>query len=281
MPRSLLMFALVTCALLGSVITAVGQQAAPAYPTVPILGSELRTLKSLSTGRNYDLYIKVPGDYGSRKDAKYPVIYVLDGHWDFKLIDSVYGGLFYDKFVPAMIIVAVTYSGQNADYNSLRAMDYTPTSVGQVNGSGGAAKFLAFLKSELVPFIEANYRADSSNRVLLGSSYGGLFTLYAMFTEPGVFSSFISASPAVPYDGGFSFKQEAEYFAKRKDLPVKLYLAVGAEEPLAQPVKQFMQILARRNYKGLKMQTSVIEGERHASNKPELYNRGLRYVFEQ
>ena len=281
MRRLLGTFVLIICALFSSVSSALGQQPPPTYPNVPILGTELRALKSSKTGRDYDLYIRVPGDYGTSKDKKYPVLYVLDGQWDFKLLDSVYGGLFYDKFVPAMIIVAVTYSGASPDYGSLRAMDYTPTAVSQVSGSGGGPKFLAFLKSELIPFVETNYRADASNRVLLGSSYGGLFTLYAMFADPGLFDGFICASPAVPYDDRFSFKQEAEYFGKHKDLPVRLYLAVGAQEPLAQPVKEFMQVLSGRNYKGLKMQTQVVEGERHASNKPEVYNRGLRYVFEQ
>ena len=272
---------LTLCLLFSSMANAFGQTPAPTYPSVPIVGSELRALKSSHTGRDYDLYIKVPGEYGTSKDKKYPVLYVLDGQWDFKLLDSVYGGLFYDKFVPAMIIVAVTYSGANADYDGLRAMDYTPTATSQVKGSGGGPKFLSFLKSELIPFIETNYRSDPSQRVLLGSSYGGLFTLYAMFADPGLFGGYISASPAVPYNDRFSFKQEAEYFGKRKDLPVKLYLAVGEREPLAQPVKEFIQLLSGRNYKGLKMQTAVIAGERHASNKPELYNRGLRYMFEQ
>jgi uncharacterized protein len=281
MRLSLLALFFLVCAMWSPMASVFGQQSPATYPSVPILGSELRALKSSQTGRDYDLYIKVPGDYATSKDKKYPVLYVLDGQWDFKLLDSVYGGLFYDKFVPAMIIVAVTYSGANADYGALRAMDYTPTPVSQVNGSGGGPKFLSFLKSELIPFIETNYRADPSHRVLLGSSYGGLFTLYAMFADPGLFGGYISASPAVPYNDRFSFKQEAEYFGKRKDLPVRLYLAVGEREPLAQPVKEFIQVVSGRNYKGLKMQTAIIAGERHASNKPELYNRGLRYLFEQ
>lgn len=281
MRLSLRTLMLTICALFSAAAGVLGQQSPPIFPKVTIPGSELRALKSATTGRDYDLYIKLPGDYGKNKDQKYPVLYVLDGQWDFKLLDSVYGGLFYDKFVPDIIIVGVTYSGASPNYDSLRAMDYTPTAVSQVPGSGGGPKFLAFLKGELIPFIERNYRADAAGRVLLGSSYGGLFALYAMFAEPGLFSGFISASPAVPYDNRFSFKQELEYFGKRQDLPVRLYLAVGEQEQLAQPVKEFMQVLSGRNYKGLKMQTRVIEGERHASNKPEVYNRGMRYVFGQ
>ena len=42
-----------------------------------------------------------------------------------------------------------------------------------------------------------------------------------------------------------------------------------------------MQTLRSRGYKGLELETRVIEGERHASNKPEVYNRGLRFAFRQ
>ncbi|MGA3018420.1 MAG: alpha/beta hydrolase-fold protein [Bryobacteraceae bacterium] len=236
-------------------------------------------MKSTSTGRDNDLYIHIPSNYNQDKTRKYPVLYILDGQWDFKLMDSVLGGLVYDKFAPEMIMVGITYSGENADYDGLRAMDYTPTAVQQVKGSGNGPKFLKFLKMELIPFIEANYRADSSRRVLQGSSYAGLFTLYAMFADPGLFSAYMSASPAVTYDDRYAFKQEAEYARTHKELPVKLFLAVGGSEGLTTPVQEFMQTLRSRGYNGLKLETRVIEGERHAGNKPELFNRGLRFLF--
>ena len=127
--------------------------------------------------------------------------------------------------------------------------------------------------------MEANYRADPSHRVLQGSSYGGLFTLYALFTEPGLFSSYMAASPAVSYDNRVAFKQEAEFARVHKELPVKLYIAVGGAEGLTGPVQEFMQAVKSRGYKGLKLETRVIEGERHSGNKPEAYNRGLRFLF--
>jgi predicted alpha/beta superfamily hydrolase len=236
-------------------------------------------MKSTSTGRSYDLYIHIPSDYERNKDAKYPVLYILDGQWDFKLMDSILGGLVYDKFAPETILVGITYSGENADYNNLRAMDYTPTATPQVKGSGDGPKFLKFLKTELIPWVETNYRADPSRRLLQGSSYAGLFTLYALFAEPGLFHGYIAASPATPYGGGYVVKQEAEYAAGHKELPARLFLAVGGSEGLARPVQAFMRTLESRGYSGLTLETRVLEGERHASNKPELFNRGLRFLF--
>jgi hypothetical protein len=41
-----------------------------------------------------------------------------------------------------------------------------------------------------------------------------------------------------------------------------------------------MWTLGERNYPGLEMETRTIEGERHAGNKSEAYNRGLRFIFQ-
>lgn len=246
---------------------------------VSIPDSQVRQLSSPATGRNYDIYILLPTDY-AQSQKKYPVLYVLDGQWDFKLLDSIYGGLQYDGFVPEMIIVGITYSGQDADYGTLRAMDYTPVHDPFVPGSGDAPKFLAFLKDQLLPFIESEYRVDVSQRVLMGSSYGGTFTLYAMFSEPGLFNGYVAASPVVVYGDGFAFKQEAAYAEGHDDLSARLFLSVGGLEELRRPVEQFVQILDQRNYTGLEMETRIIEDERHAGNKPEAYNRGLRFVFQ-
>ena len=249
------------------------------FANVSIPDSQVRQLKSAATGRNYDIYVLLPPDY-AQNQKQYPVLYVLDGQWDFKLLDSIYGGLLYDGFVPEMIIVGITYSGEDADYNALRAMDYTPVHDPFVSGSGDAPKFFAFLKEQLIPFVESEYRADASQRVLMGSSYGGTFTLYALFSEPGLFSGYVAASPAVPYGDRFAFEQEAEYASSHKDLPVRLFLSVGGIEELRYPVEEFMHILSERNYTGLEMETRIIEGERHAGNKPEAYNRGLRFIFQ-
>lgn len=251
------------------------------FPKVTIAGSQVRTMKSASTGRDYDLLIHLPSDYDKNSPKKYPVLYILDGQWDFKLTDSVLGGLVYDKFVPDIIMVGIAYSGENPDYDGLRAMDLTPTPLKRAPGSGDAPKFYKFLKSEVMPFIAMNYRADSSERYLQGSSLGGLFTLYAMFSDPSLFKGYVCASPAVTWDDNYLFRQEAEYASTHKGLAVRLYVAVGDSEGLTNPVRDFMKTLQSRNYNGLKLETRVVEGERHAGNKPEIYNRGMRFVFSE
>lgn len=248
------------------------------YPTVPILGSHVRTIHSNDTGRTYDLYIR-PANPDSIKDGKVvPVLYAMDGQWDFKLYESAFGGLKYDGFLPDMVLVGITYSGADPDYGKLREMDLTPIPFDRP-GQGDAPKFLSFLKKDVFPMIEREYKGDPADRVLSGSSLGGLFTLWTLFTEPDLFTGYIASAPYVPYANSYLFNYEAKFFEKNKSLTKRLYVTVGGEEDLEKPVLDFIKVIQQRSYKGLAFESRVIEGEGHASNKPEAYNRGLRFIF--
>ena len=272
-PHGLSLLALCFCIVTG----AQGARAAP-YPPVTVPSSEIRTLQSTSTGRSYDLYIRKPADFDRSPDKRYPVLYLLDGQWDFKLLDSVVGGLVYDKWMPDIVVVGITYSGEHADYDALRAMDYTPT-PGDAKGSGDGPKFLAFLKTQLIPFVETQYRGDPARRILGGHSRGGLFALYTLFSDSSLFWGYLVGSPAITWDGGFLVKQEQEFARTHKSLPARLYLAVGDAEDLATPDTAFVSTLRQRHYVDLHWDARVIEGERHSGVKPEFYNRGLRFLF--
>jgi predicted alpha/beta superfamily hydrolase len=257
----------------------VARGGADTIPVVTLPGTQLRQLHSAATGRDYDIQVSLPADYARNPGARYPVLYIVDGQWDFKLMLSVQGGLVYDRFTPQIIIVGITWSGANANYDSLRAMDLTPAATRRLPGSGAAPQFLAFIKDQLIPFVEATYRADPARRVLMGSSFGGLFTLYALFSDPSLFAGYMAGSPSVTYAGRTGFALEASYAAAHRDLPVRLYIAVGSIEDLANPVQEFWGVVRSRNYAGLTLETRVIEGERHSGNKPEAFNRGLRFIL--
>ena len=56
---------------------------------------------------------------------------------------------------------------------------------------------LETIEQTIIPFIEREYRADPSHRVLAGASLGGLFTLYSMYSKPELFHGWIAVTPAV------------------------------------------------------------------------------------
>jgi len=66
-----------------------------------------------------------------------------------------------DGFVPPMIVVAITWGGSNPNFDDLRFKDLTPTHSERFPQSGNGPKFLAFLKKELIPFIESQSTAGA------------------------------------------------------------------------------------------------------------------------
>jgi predicted alpha/beta superfamily hydrolase len=253
------------------------------YPPVPIPGTQLRELHSTNTDRDYEIFVSVPENHG-KSGVKYPALYLLDGQWDFKLLDSVYGGLRYDRFVPEMIIIGISNGGSNPDHGSLRAMDYTPVCPEGQEGFGGGAKFLRFLADELIPFVESEYSADPTDRAIGGSSFGGLFTFYALFQAPELFRRHISISPAVSFADGVTMRYEQEYAASHGSLDARVYVAVGGLETrrfTIDPAKRLFDQISSRGYEGLQISWNVIDGERHSGVKSEAYTRGLREVFRR
>jgi predicted alpha/beta superfamily hydrolase len=251
------------------------------YPKVDIPGTEVRKITSkIVAGQEYELQIMLPGGF-KNGNKKYPVIYLMDSQWDFPLLKCLYGEHYFDGFVPELIVVGVTWGGVNPNPDSLRARDYTPTNETRLPQSGGADKFLSFMKDELFPFIETNYKADKNNRTLMGCSLGGLFTLYTLFTQPELFTGYAAASPAVGWGGEVLYKYEKAFAEKKLSKPVRVYMTVGDVERGRPTFERFAAQMASRNYASATLKSKVLENTGHSGTKTETFSRGMQYVFEK
>ena len=248
-----------------------------AQPQVEIAGTQMLKIFSSITNQEYVLDINLPQGYDDTTKT-FPVLFHIDAQWDFPLVQAVYGQEYYDGFVPGIVIVGITWGGTNPDYDKLRAHDLTPTDVGGKGQHGNAANFLSFIKNELIPFIESKYRVKKDDRALMGSSLGGLFTLYTMFTEPGLFNRFVLTSPAINWDNELMFSIMKKFGEKKDELPAKLFMAIGGYENVPQ-FQKFADELRAMDLKGLEMQTKVLEGMGHSGGKAEGYSRGLQFVY--
>jgi predicted alpha/beta superfamily hydrolase len=253
-----------------------------ALPGYVIPNSQIRILPPTEKGRHYQLYIGLPESYGRDPARRYPVVYVTDGYWDFPKITNMEGGLAYDRVVPEFITVGLGYAGSGLDYGDLRRWELSPAPFGD-NGerSGHAADFLATLKTVIIPLVDAEFRTDTSYRVLAGSSLGGLFTLYAMLNSPDLFQAYIAATPAVTVGNDWLFRDEERFAQSAIKARGRLYMTVGSNESPAyfNGVIRFNQRMAAWRHAGFDYQFRIIEGERHGGVPFESYTRGLRFAF--
>ena len=276
-----LVASLVSLAVVSSAGLTPAAEAAPARPPHTIPGSELRVLPPNAAGRHYQLSIGLPASYAKETGRRYPVVYVTDGYWDFQKLDAIRGGLVFDKVAPEFIIVGLGYAGENLDYGRLRAWELSPVALDGGAGTGHAADFLATIEAEIIPFVEREYRADPAHRVLAGASLGGLFTLYAMYSKPALFSAWLAVTPAVAVSDSWLLGYEQKFAQGGGELKGRLFASMGENEnpDFLAPILRYNARVASRHYPQLAYQFRIIDGERHAGMQMESYTRGLRFVL--
>lgn len=265
------------------------------YPPVTIPHTEVRMLSSAHVDQAYQIYVALPFSYAD-SDAIYPVLYVLDANAFFGMVRETVHLLQLDGQFPELLIVGIGYPVNGfLETIALRTRDTTPTEDEETlqaflqgtglepHGTGGAANFLRFIREELMPFVDANYRSNPDEQTLAGGSAGGRFALYTLFDSPQTFAHYIVCSPALDWDGGVMFDYEAGYAAKHADLAAQVFLAAGSAEPeaLVAGVAKMAEVLESRRYASLALTTHLFEGETHLSAAPATFCRGLRVVFSQ
>ncbi len=263
-------------------VSAAADAPAPVLPAHAIPNSQLRVLPKNAAGRQYQLHIGLPESYAKDPTRRYPVVYVTDAYWDFVKITAIEGSLVYDKLVPEYITVGLGYAGENLNYGDLRRWELAPAPFGDHGeASGHAADFLRTIATEVIPLIDREYRTDPSCRVLCGASLGGLFTLFARYSEPGLFQGYVAATPAVILGDNWLFGYEERFAKSGRAIPARLYVTVGGDESpgYVAGILRMNQRIASRKYPGLAYKFRIIDGERHAGGQIDAYVRGLQFVF--
>lgn len=188
-----------------------------------------------------DVEVWLPPSYGDNPDKRYPVLYMHDGQNLFDPEQSKYAGWDWgiDETLTAMemdVIVVGVHSDE-----ATRNQDYFPQKAGLEHGQEfrsafgvsdeelNADNYLAFLVEEIKPRIDRDYRTkpDCADTSIMGSSMGGLISLYAVSEYPDVYCQAGMVSTHFPAGDGIL----ADWFADR--LPDsethRLYFDYGTE----------------------------------------------------
>lgn len=177
---------------------------------------------------NRDILVYLPPSY-HQTDRRFPVIYMQDGQNLFDNATSYAGEWGVDETMETLgleegleaIIVGIPNSG------IYRLDEYTPFRDRRLGGGRGDA-YLAFLCDTLKPLIDRDFRTlpDRRRTGILGSSLGGLISLYAFFERPAVFGFAGVMSPSLWFAGEAIF----DYVDSAVYIPGKLYLDAGTRE---------------------------------------------------
>ena len=248
------------------------------------------------TDRNVDVWL--PSDYDSSK--KYAVLYMNDGQvlfdpsfsWlnDEWQVDEMMGKLLKENKIQNTIVVAVWNSGLGrvGDYfpqkpfeslpqqyiDSVRAemnkVEYTKNMMKDIHSDN----YLKFLVDELKPLIDEKYsiHTDKEHTFIMGSSYGGLISMYAISEYPEVFQG--AACLSTHWIGTFSdnptiAQSFIDYFGKHVPNAEnhKIYFDYGSEtlDQYYEPYQLKIDSIMRLNgYDESNWKTLKFEGKNHS-----------------
>ena len=240
-------------------------------------------------GMEYLINVHLPPTYGMSEDT-YPVIYYTDAFFCTEITTGTKKILEPPGQIANTILVGISHEGNLMQFVSYRSRDLIPTQVSQdklmeypvgAPESGGAEHFLAFIEHELFPLVEKEYRVDTSNRGLIGSSYGGLFAAWTMVNRPELFQRYLITSPALYWDDYLFFKQEEELWQKSQTLNAIVYISAGEEEPepFLQSVIRFRERFTAHKYKGFEFTFHIMRERDHETSYIEALPNGLLYLY--
>lgn len=178
--------------------------------------------------RNATLFMGIPSGPVTH------IIYVHDAQNIFSDKMATYGmGWKMHKVLKSMGLSQVLVAGVNCADGDARLNEYAPFAIDypplrKTMAQGGKGDdYLQDLIQTVIPTIEKNYPIDPTNRMLMGSSMGGIISLYAGFKYPTIFPRVASVSGAYYV----SLKAFQSFFKQSfKMRPEFVYLDVGDQE---------------------------------------------------
>ncbi|HEY3349845.1 MAG TPA: alpha/beta hydrolase-fold protein [Thermoanaerobaculia bacterium] len=236
-----------------------------------IPGGERVSLPSKVLGEERTLLVALPDGYAA-SSVRYPVLYLTDAETQFVHTSATAGFLARTGSMPGVIVVGIV--------NTDRSRDLTPSRDPQFPTSGGADRFLDFLETELVPFVEARYRT-APYRIFAGHSAGGNFAFHAMRTRPGLFQGVVAVSPWLVWDKRKGLAPLTAFLAGGGVRTRALFFTSGDEgEEMRDVLGQVSAALKSSSPKNLRWSSAHFPGEHHDSVVLQSHYAGFRMIFD-
>lgn len=245
------------------------------------------------SGRAYEITISLPDGFDTDPSRRWPVVVLADGGRAFPHLACIGRTLAREGQIGIdPVVVGLSYAvGEHLEDS--RRRDYTPVPrAGSSLAYGGAAAYQTYLRSIVLPRVEAEFRTDPARRIFWGHSYGGLFGAHVLLTEPALFQTYLIGSPSFWYENGAINAYEDAWAAANRRLPARVLMYVGGREvavydparrgntqDMVAGMRAFEARLLARGYAGLALAATVIEGRDHMSAVRPGFEWALRSAF--
>ncbi len=234
-------------------------------------------IKSTILKEDRTLNIYFPASYYIDKSKKYPVIYLLDGSKDEDFIHIAgivqFGSFPWIDMLPEAIVVGIGNVDRKRDFTYPSSIEIDQK---EFPTSGKSEKFIQFLKKELLPFIDTNYRT-TNGKTLIGQSLGGLLATEVLFKTPNLFNNYIIVSPSLWWDA----EKLLTFTPVKYNTKKSIYIAVGKEgTTMERTAKKLHDKLLSKKTKNTKLYFDFLEDKTHGDALHEAVYNAFEKIFK-
>lgn len=242
-------------------------------------------IKSKILKEERQLLISLPDNY-QRGVHKYPVIYVMDAEFLFDFTQSIVKIRAARNYMPKSIIVGIV--NNTGKRNDMAIILKNKEGREFFGGYGGQSKtYHQFLKNEIIPFIDTNYRANS-HRTIIGMSPTFGPVLEAFWNDPTLFKGYIIlASELAQFTPTGKTVEDQIYSAIKsgKHFGNSLYIGKASRDLLKRPLEETLayshlnKALDTLDLQDFKYKIEVLEEEDHYGMAVPGIQHGLETIY--
>jgi uncharacterized protein len=255
-----------------------------------IVAGTIDSLYSKILDEERKIWVYVPSTDNLFARQSFPVVYLLDGDAHFFSVMSLiqqFSEVNMNMVLPQMILIGIT--------NTDRTRDLTPSHVltdGDIpdstffTTSGGGERFTSFIEKELIPYVDSLY-PTSPYRVLIGHSYGGLFSVNTLLNHTKLFNGYIAIDPSLNWDNNLLIKQAKELLAQKNFEGTSFYLSIANQgysdtDSVKDNAASFelAKCLEANSKSNLRFNWRYYKDDNHGSVPPISEYDGLRFLFD-
>jgi len=265
--------------LLAATVSAAPAQVAPPSldARAPLAIGETFTLASRVLGETRRINVYVPPRAAAQERDPLPVLYMPDGGIgeDFLHVAGLVQVSVGNGTMRPFLLVGIENTERRRDLTGPTANAEDRRIAPRV---GGSAAFRTFLRTELIPAIDARYRT-TGERAIVGESLAGLFVVETFFEEPALFDSYLAFDPSLWWNDRRLVATARERLRARAARPASLFLASSAEPLIAPHVKQLAESLEAAAPSTVRWRYLPMPEETHATIYHPAALRAFRELF--
>jgi predicted alpha/beta superfamily hydrolase len=208
----------------------------------------------------------------------YPVIYLLDGEAHFKYVAEMVEFMSsYDRNrMPKAIVIGVVNVDRARDFNPTGSADILKRHHGNIMSASNTSRFLEFIKTELIPYIDKNFKTQPY-RILVGHSLAGLFAFYAKLKAPELFQATVLISPAIDGDNDHLLTLFGPFLKRNPQLKGKFFISIANEN--TGDVERLKGALRAYGPKGVRWSYKQYKDENHFSVTYKSIFDALKFIY--